>query len=376
MGTSLPLRKQGRAKTGTHHFPKVMCPRLSSPFFTRPFLISALFSILKDIQQPVDQAFPGEFPDFVVSGGGQPFPEGWVLDQASDLTPEEERMGEGHDERGPVVKSEVPRPGFGTDNRQPAGHGLGRGVRPARPQFGADVDISLGEKPGHPVLRQVEIEIVGDVGFYQRARIAAVGSDQRVEEDEPQTGILRVKGFNGPDNVPDAFAAFVDPAVAEDVERFMRGFIQGGMENARIDAARRPVTEDPVLPLHPPADPLGIPEKQKIFPDDLLLPFVALKDEIEIFRGGPEALEPGQDGILAAKGDVEGVVGQGGKGSRLGLEIQPFRLAPLRMEENEGMTAAGELVAELEIAADAAEDLDVREEGGDLHMRNPVPRLF
>jgi hypothetical protein len=43
------------------------------------------------------------------------------------------------------VISEVPRPGFGADNRQPAGHGLGRGVRPARPQFSADVDIGLGE---------------------------------------------------------------------------------------------------------------------------------------------------------------------------------------------------------------------------------------
>ena len=94
-------------------------------------------------------------------------------------------MGKRNDEGRPVMKGEIAGSRFSADDRQAAGHGLGRRVRPARPHLGPDVDVGLRKEPSHPVLRQIEIEIVGDFGFNQGARVAAVRSDQRVEKDEP-----------------------------------------------------------------------------------------------------------------------------------------------------------------------------------------------
>ena len=168
----------------------------------------------------------------------------------------------------------------------------------------------------------------------------------------------------------DALSALVDAAVTEDVYRLPGWLFGRGMEDARIDAARGAMTLDAVLALHPAADALGIPEEIELLADDFLFPLMPFEDEIEVLRSGAEAFELRQDGIFTAYADVEGVVGKRGKRPGFGLKIEPIRLAALRMKKDEGMAAPGEFVAQLEIAPDAAINLDVREERGDLHGRN------
>jgi hypothetical protein len=91
--------------------------------------------------------------------------------------------------------------------------------------------------------------------------------------------------------------------------------------------------------------------------------------EIEVFRGGPDPVEKREDGVLSAEGDVERVGLDLGKRPRFAPEFEPFGWATEGMEEDEVVAFPDELVAELEISADAPKDLDVGQERGDFHGR-------
>jgi len=227
-------------------------------------------------------------------------PEGWVLDQFADLAAKEKRKRERDDESGSAVKGEVSGPGSGANDRQPAGHSFGRRVSPACPPLSADIDIGLTENPGHPVLGQVEVKIMGDAGFDERARVLLIPADEGVKKNEAQPREFSGEAFHGPNDIFNPLAALVDTAITEDVYRLALGLIGEGVKDVWIDPAWRPVTANPVFSLHAPADALGIPEKKEIFPDDLFFFFMAFENKIEIFRPGFELFKLRKDGIFTA----------------------------------------------------------------------------
>jgi hypothetical protein len=177
-----------------------------------------------------------------------------------------------------------------------------------------------------------------------------------------------LEAFGGPDDLGHTLAPPGDAAIAEDAELAVVGRLRRfeRMKDRGIDAARGAANRDPVATLQAAADALGIAQEQEAGaagrrPFEL----VALQDEIEVAKPGGDAAELVQDGELAAHGGVEALLAQGGEGPGFGLEIEPGGLVAGGMVEDEAVAAGGQGVAQLEIAAHAAEDVDVRQEGGD-----------
>jgi len=94
---------------------------------------------------------------------------------------------------------------------------------------------------------------------------------------------------------------------------------------------------------------------------------VPFEDKIKILGRRPDPVEIRQDGIFAAKGDVEGIGVDRGRRPRLPQERQPPGRPSPGMKNHERVPLPDELVPELEIPADAAENVEMRQEGGDLH---------
>ena len=146
------------------------------------------------------------------------------------------------------------------------------------------------------------------------------------------------------------------------------------MKEVRIDASRSPQAGNAVFPFDPPADPFRIPEEPKRRPDDRLLSGMPFKYEVEILHGGPKPAEGGKDGIFAAQSDIERPAGKRGERSHIAVELQPGRRSPLGREQDEIMPSPDEGVPDLEIAAHAAENLDVGKKSGDPHDIQNVAR--
>ena len=146
------------------------------------------------------------------------------------------------------------------------------------------------------------------------------------------------------------------------------------MENFRVDAPWSAPAADPVSPLNPAADPLRAPQKMQIATGDFPLPFVSLKDEIEELGSSPEPGKIGQDGIFTADSDVEAVLVQDRKRPDGACELEPIREFSFRRKQDEGVAEFGELVADLQVAADSSINLDVRKKRRNLHFRLNVAR--
>jgi len=125
-----------------------------------------------------------------------------------------------------------------------------------------------------------------------------------------------------------------------------------------------------MFPLHAPANSLRIPEEMIIFPGDGPFHFVAFKDKIEKLGAGPEPVKMGQDGIFAAESDIVLVVAEGRQRPAEALKVQPVRRLPLGVEKDKAVPALDELIADLDIAADSAEDLHMGQQSGDFHGRS------
>ncbi len=233
----------------------------------------------------------------------------------------------------------------------------------------------------------------------QRAGVSPVPADQAVEKEEPKAGVFPVEGLGGLDDVADALSFLVDATVGEDGERCQKArvgmtrnpgqrrrlvLIRTGRdhsansslrspprhrpEHVRVDPAGRPVAGDAVLALDPAANALRASQEVVVPVGHRLFQLVAFKNKIEELRPGPEAVELRQDGELAADPDVEFRAAQGVERYRPAAELEPIGLLPRRREQRIIMPPPDERVPQFDIAADAAVDLDVRQEGGDLHQ--------
>jgi hypothetical protein len=163
----------------------------------------------------------------------------------------------------------------------------------------------LGEKGGHLPLREVEMEVMGDRSSDHRSGVPAVAADKSVEENKLEPGVAATEPFDGADDISDALAALVDPAIAEDVEGVVGSGGRKGMENGRIYASGSTAADDAVFTFDPAADPLGIPKETVGAADDVFLELVALEDEIKELRPGVEGVELGKNRVFTAKTDVE-----------------------------------------------------------------------
>ena len=259
----------------------------------------------------------------------------------------------------------------GADDWKAAGHSLGGRVGPAGAPLAAHEYIGLGKEPGHPVLGEVEIKIMGNGCLDERPGVAFVFADHTVEENKAETGVPVVKLLNGSDHLPDAFSLLVDSAITEDLEFPARIRLAGNrlrnallfrarlwprhpIEYLRVYPARRSETPHLVFSLYPPADAFGTAEVVIVAAGDILLLFVALEDEIEEFRPGPEALELREDGILAAESDLEFLGRDRLKRFDLPPELQPVRLLPSRSKKDKAVASPDERVAHLDVAANPA----------------------
>jgi hypothetical protein len=88
---------------------------------------------------------------------------------------------------------------------------------------------------------------------------------------------------------------------------------------------------------------------------------VAGEHEIEILHPRPQGVEGRQDGVFAAQPGVELLLAEGRERAEPAAERKPVGRDAARGEKSDIQAASGKLVAELQIAPDAAEDLDVRE---------------
>ena len=95
---------------------------------------------------------------------------------------------------------------------------------------------------------------------------------------------------------------------------------------------------------------------------------MALQNKVEEFDMGFQLLEIRQYRILAAEADIEALLAQSRKGLCCAFELQPIRCVPCRMEKDILMPSLRELVADLQVAPDASEDLDMREQRSYLHL--------
>lgn len=343
--------------------------------------------------QPLGQSVPGKFPDLLVAGVRQAKAQSGIIDQALDLPGQEPGVGKGDDEGGLFMNRKIAGAAGRADDGKPASHGLGGCVGPAGASLGAGEHIGLGEEPGHPGLGKVEIELGGHGCLDERAGITSIPADQAVEKNQKEMRIPSMKLLDGLDHLPDALSLLVDSAITENLEfparirlariglssnlslrKWRRRFrLRQPKKYLRIYSARRSETAAAVFPLDPPADAFRISQQVITTPGDFFFLFMALEHEVEAFRPGLEGVELFQDGILAAESDVEFGLRNGLKGPDLSPVLQPIRLLPCRGEKCEAMTSSGQRVADLEIAADAAEDFHVGKERRDPHLRMNLP---
>ena len=94
---------------------------------------------------------------------------------------------------------------------------------------------------------------------------------------------------------------------------------------------------------------------------------MAFQHEVKELSPGPKPVEIVENGILAAKAEIEGLLPENGKTLYGAGEFEPRRGDPFRREKHEAVTPADERVAKLKVPAHASEHLDVRKQGGDVH---------
>jgi hypothetical protein len=206
----------------------------------------------------------------------------------------------------------------------------------------------------------------------ERARIATVLPHQAVEHDELEVRIFPREPFGGPNDLTDSLPLPEDAAEAENPElvRVRRDSFpfREWMEDLRVDSSGGPKAGDAIFAFDPAADSLRIAEIKIVLTDNVAFFFVTFKDKIKVLPPGSEALELGQDRIFAAEPDVETLLGERGERPDEGLKFKPGRLCAGRMENDELVAAPGEFVPNLQIAPDAAKNLDVGKQGGDSHL--------
>jgi hypothetical protein len=290
-------------------------------------------------------------------------------------------MSGGKDKGRAAVEGEVASAAPGADDSNPTGHSLGSGIGPAGAALGAHKEVSLGKEPGHFILGQVQIKIVRDGRADERPRVQAPFPDQAVEQDKAEPRKAATETLHGPDDVSDPLSSFENPAVTEDLKLSWRGGKLGGPRRKRVrglgerikypgvDASDGSPARHPVSSFDAAAQAFGVAKKEVGATGDFFLHLVAGEDEIEILDRALEAVELGQDRVLAAEGDVEFLSAEVIKARQGPLERQPIRPLSARREQDKMMAPADELIPNLQIAADSAKDFDVGKEGGDPHRR-------
>jgi hypothetical protein len=220
-------------------------------------------------------------------------------------------------------------------------------------------------------LGKVEVELIRNAGLDQGAGVAPVQSDERIEKNEANSREFLQKALDGPDNAADTLPLLMDPAIAKDAKlpsgrplRFQDG---DGVEELRVNPPRSPVADDAVLQFYATADGFGIAQEAVGPPGDLLLPLVAFQHEVEEPGPRPKPVEVVEDGILAAKAEIEGLLPEDGKRPYGAGELEPRGGYAFRREKDEAVTPADERVAKLEVPAHASEYLDMGEQGRDVH---------
>jgi hypothetical protein len=212
------------------------------------------------------------------------------------------------------------------------------------------------------------MEFAGDWGLDQGPRIAPVRPDGSVEKDKTELRISSMEAFDSADHVVNSLAPPVDPAVAQNVEPVFGERVREGMKNTGINRPRSAGAFDSVFPFDTPADPLRVAEEAVLSPDDFSFQLMPLHDEIKIFFAGSQFFESGKNRIFTAQADVELILFQGIERPGLPQEGKPVRRSAPRMKESIGVAAADERVSELDVAPDAAKDLDVGKQGRDVHV--------
>ena len=222
----------------------------------------------------------------------------------------------------------------------------------------------------------------------ERPGIVPVFTDQAVEKNKAELGVRSVECLNGPDYLTYAFSPFVDSPIAEDFEFPDRMSAAGNglsrrppikgcrrrfrlrqtIEYLGVYSAWSPVTPHPIFSLHPPADAFGTAEEIKAAARGIPLLLVALKDKVEEFCPGPEALEVREDRIFAADSDIKILGRDRFKGPDFSPELQPVRMLPDRSEKDKPVASPEERVPDLDSAADSAKYFRMREQSGDLHQ--------
>ncbi len=279
-------------------------------------------------------------------------------------------MGTGDDKGGLFVGRKIAGAAGRADDREPAGHGLGGCVGPAGAPFGTDEHIGLGKEPGHPFLGKVEIELVGYGCLDQKAGVASISADQAVEKYKTEARPVLVESLHRPDHFLNPLSFLGDAAVTEDLEfNSRRSASWEGKKDLRVDPPGSTVTAEAIFPLDPTADARRIPQQVIPAPGGLFFPLMAFENKVETFCSCLEGIELIQDGIFAAKADIEFHLRESCKRPNLGAVFQPVWLLPCRSEKGEAMTSPGEGVSDLEITTDPAENFNVGKESRDPHPR-------
>lgn len=102
---------------------------------------------------------------------------------------------------------------------------------------------------------------------------------------------------------------------------------------------------------------------------------MAFEDKIEELGSGFQLVKSGQDGVFAAKADVEGLPLKCFKRVDGSLKFEPSRPLPFRCEKDKGMASSDELVSDLQAAANPTKDFDMGKKRGNLHFRLNVARV-
>lgn len=148
--------------------------------------------ILKNHFQALGQRVPSEFADLPAASLGQPLAQLGITEQTTDLTAQQERVGEGHDKSRLAVDGKITGAACRTDDGKAAGHSLGGRVGPTRPPLSADKQISPGIEPGHFVLRKVKIEFMGNGSPDKGPRVKSIFANQAVEKNETKSTVPAV----------------------------------------------------------------------------------------------------------------------------------------------------------------------------------------
>jgi hypothetical protein len=227
-------------------------------------------------------------------------------------------------------------------------------------------------------LGEVDVELMRDAGLDEGTGVTPVPSDEGIEKNEANSGEFLRKPLDGPDDAADPLPPFINPAITKDAEfpfgRPLRFRDDDGVEELRIYPPRGPMADDAVFQFHATADTFGIAQETEGPPGNIFFHLVAFQHEVEEPGPRPEPVEGIEDGILAAKAEIEGLLPEGGKRPDGARELEPGRGDAFRREKDEAVAPADERVAELKVPAHASEHLDVGKEGCDLHGGSNVTR--